>query len=130
MTNLEDILARLVSKLVGCRVAAIGAMDGLLVERYPAADDGPVQQRVPGAAELEHVAADLTSGLTLLAGEISTQLGSRVDELIALGESGGYLARRVGDDLFCFVVVNANADLGSVRREVEAVSRELAGVFA
>jgi predicted regulator of Ras-like GTPase activity (Roadblock/LC7/MglB family) len=130
VTNLEDIVARLVSRLVGCRVAAVAAMDGLLVERYPGVADGPEGQQLPGAAELEHVAADLTTSLTLLAGEISRQLGSRVDELIALGDSGGYLARRIGDDLFCFVIVNATADLGNVRREVEAVSRELAVVFA
>ena len=130
MTNLEHILGRLATRLVGCRVAAVAAMDGLLVERYPAEGEGPEVQRAPGAAELEHVAADLTSSLSLLAGEISRQLGSRIDEVIALGESGGYLARRVGDDLFCFVMVNANADLGSVRREVEGVCRELAAVFA
>lgn len=129
MTNLEDILARLASRLEGCRVAAISAMDGLLVERYPAPAEGPEAQLAPGAAELEHVAADLTTGLTLLAGEISRQMGSRVDQLMALGETGGYLARRVGDDLFCFVLVDGSADLGSMRGEVEDACRELAEVF-
>jgi predicted regulator of Ras-like GTPase activity (Roadblock/LC7/MglB family) len=76
------------------------------------------------------VAADLTTGLALLAGEISNQMGSRVDQLIALGETGGYLARRIGDDLFCFVLVDGTADLGSLRDEVEEAARELAAVFA
>lgn len=130
MVNLEDILARLSRSLVGCRVAAVGSMDGLLVERHPAVGEGPAAQQAPGAAELDHVAADITSGLSLLAGEVSAQLGSRIDELIALGENGGYLARRVDDDLFCFVMVNATADLGSVRREVEAACRALRGALA
>lgn len=129
MINLEDILARLASGLVGCRVAAVGSMDGLLVERYPAEGEGPAAQQAPGVTELEHIAADITSGLSLLAGDVSNELGSRIDELIALGENGGYLARRVGDDLFCFVMVNATADLGSVRRDVEAACRELKAVL-
>jgi len=129
VTNLEDILAGLASRLEGCRVVAIAAMDGLLVERYPGPLEGPDKKAAPGATELEHVAADLTTGLTLLAGEISRQMGSRVDLLMALGQTGGYLARRVGDDLFCFVLVDGTADLGSMRDEVERTSRELAAVF-
>lgn len=127
--NLEDILAGLVSRLDGCLVVGIAAMDGLLVERYPGPSEGPVGKVAPGATELEHVAADLTTGLTLMAGEISRQMGSRVDLLVALGETGGYMARRVGDDLFCFALVDGTADLGSLRDELEQTSRELAGVF-
>lgn len=129
MTNLEDILAGLASRLEGCRVVAVAAMDGLLVERCPGPNEGPENKVAPGATELEHVAADLTTGLTLMAGEISRQMGSRVDLLMALGETGGYMARRVGDDLFCFVLVDGTADLGSMRDEVEQTSRELATVF-
>jgi len=110
-------------------VAAIAAMDGLLVERYPGPGEGPTAAPAPGGAELEHVAADFTSGLTLMAGQISQQMGSRVDQLMMLGETGGYMARRVGDDLFCFVMVDGTADLGSMRDEVERASRELAGAF-
>ena len=130
VTDLEYILAGLVSRLGGCRVAVVATMDGLLVERYPAASEGNDVLRGVGAAELEHVTADMTSALTLLAEQISEQLGSRVDELIALGEYGGYLARRIGDDLFCFVLANASADLGTMRSEVEGVCRELTTVFA
>ncbi len=129
MTNLEDILAGLASRLEGCRVAAIAGMDGLLVERYPGPNEGPAATPAPGSSELEHVAADFTSGLTLMAGDISREMGSRVEQLIALGPTGGYMARRVGDELFCFVLVDGTADLGSLRDEVERASRELAGVF-
>ncbi len=130
MTDLEDILAGLWSRLHGCQVAAVVGMDGLLIERHPAPTDQGSLRQSPPDSELDHVAADLTSSLTQVAGEMSRQLAGRIDELIALGENGGYLARRVGDDLFCFVMVNASSDLGSVRREVEAVSRELLTAFA
>ncbi|MFA5569411.1 MAG: hypothetical protein WC972_12280, partial [Trueperaceae bacterium] len=79
---------------------------------------------------LERVAADLTSVLTIVAGEMSQQLGARIDELVALSESGGYLARRVNEELFLFVVVGASADLGSVRRLAAEVASELTGAFA
>ncbi len=89
MTNLEDVLARLWSQLPGCRVAAVVGMDGLLVERHPPETNG--LGSAPAADELEHVAADLTTVLTLVAGEMSRQVGGAIDELVALGETGGYL---------------------------------------
>lgn len=127
MTNLEDVLARLWSQLPGCRVAAVVGMDGLLVERHPPETNG--LGSAPAADELEHVAADLTTVLTLVAGEMSRQVGGAIDELVALGETGGYLARRIEPELFLFVVVGASADLGAVRREVAAVCEQLAGAF-
>lgn len=130
MTDLEDILARLWSQLPGCRVVAVVGMDGLLVERHPVGSQAGELRSAPDADELEHVAADLTTVLTLVGGEMSRQLGGRVDELVALGETGGYLARRIDDALFLFVVVGASADLGAVRREAADVCRELAGAFA
>ncbi|HET9028434.1 MAG TPA: hypothetical protein VFN07_12970 [Trueperaceae bacterium] len=130
MTDLEDILARLWAQLPGCRVVAVVGMDGLLVERHPVDGQAAELRSAPDADELEHVAADLTSVLTLVGGELSHQLGGRVDELIALGEAGGYLARRIDSELFVFVVVGASADLGAVRRETAEVCRQLAGAFA
>ncbi len=130
MTDLEDILAGLWSQLPGCRVVAVVGMDGLLVERHPNDGQAGVLRSAPGANELEHVAADLTTVLTLVAGEMSRQLGGQIDELVALGENGGYLARRVSPDLFLFVVVGASADLGSVRRAAADVTGQLAGAFA
>ncbi|HRN17586.1 MAG TPA: hypothetical protein PLU66_00775 [Trueperaceae bacterium] len=130
MMNLEDVLAGLWSRLPGCRVVAVVGMDGLLVERHPNDAQASKLRSAPGADELERVAADLTSVLTIVAGEMSQQLGARIDELVALSESGGYLARRVNGDLFLFVVVGASADLGSVRRLAAEVASELAGAFA
>lgn len=129
MTNLEDVLARLWAQLPGCRVAAMVGMDGLLVERHPEAGEAEALASAPDTGAVEYVAADLTTVLTLVAGEMSRQLGSRIDELVALGNAGGYLARRVDDELFLFVMVGASADLGAVRREVAGVCRELAGAF-
>lgn len=130
MTDLEDTLAKLWAQLPGCRVVAVVGMDGLLVERHPP-DGGAVElHSAPADSDLEHVAADLTTVFGVVAGEMSRQLGGRVDELVALGEEGGYLARRIDDELFVFVIVGPTADLGSVRREAAEVCRELAGAFA
>jgi predicted regulator of Ras-like GTPase activity (Roadblock/LC7/MglB family) len=130
MTNLEDVLAGHWAQLPGCRVAAVVGMDGLLVERHPSVDVGVAFGSAPGGDELEYLAADLTTAFTLVGGELSKQLGSRIDEFVALGESGGYLARRVDANLFLFVVVGATADLGVVRRAVAGVCEQLAAEFA
>jgi len=130
MTDLEDILARLWAQLPGCRVVAVVGMGGLRVDRHPVDCHAAELRSGPDADELEHVAADLTPVLSLAGGELSHRLGGRVDEVIALGEAGGYLARRIDSELFVFVVVGASADLGAVRRETAEVCRQLAGAFA
>lgn len=130
MTNLEDILARLWTNVEGCRVAALAGMDGLLIERHPAPAAAGTLRQSPEPEDLAHVVADLTSVLSIVAGELSRTVGGRVDEVIALGERGGYLARRIDDDLFCLVLVGAGAELGNVRKQVEQTSRELAVAVA
>lgn len=130
MTDLEDILASMWARLPGCKVVAVAGMDGLLVERHPSDAQAAELGSAPDEAALEHVAADLTTVLTLVGGEMSRQLGAAVDELVALGASGGYLARRIDPELFLFVIVGASADLGSVRREAADVCGRLAGAFA
>lgn len=130
MTNLEDILARLWTSVEGCRVAALAGMDGLLIERHPAPAAAGGLRQAPEPEDLAHVVADLTSVLFIVAGEMSRNVGGRVDEVIALGEHGGYLARRVDDELFCLVMVGATADLGNVRKQAEQTARELAVAVA
>lgn len=123
---MEEMLERLHTRLPGCRIAAIVGMDGLLVESYPELDSVRNTMFSMPTAGLQHVASDLTSAFQLLAGEPSKHLGDRVDEVLAISSAGGYVARRFGDELFCFVIVNATVDMTRARRELEAVTRRLA----
>jgi len=130
MTNLEDILTRLWTSVGGCRVAALAGMDGLLIERHPAPETAGALHQSLSPEDLAHVVADLTTVLGVMTGEMSRHVGGRIDEVVALSEHGGYLARRVGHDLFCLVVVSASAELDNVRRQVEQTARELAVAVA
>ncbi len=125
MTDLEDILAQLWSRVDGCRVAAIAGMDGLLIERHPRQNNEPAGFAGPSAAELDVIVADVTSLISITAGALSRQVGGRVDEVVAIGPTGGYLARRIGSDLFCLLIVGPGTDLANLRRQAETVSAGL-----
>lgn len=130
MTDLEDILARSWARIEGCRVAAVAGLDGLLIERHPNPTSEPALYSGPEADELDHIVADVTTLFGVVSGSMSKQLGTQVRELIAIGESGGYLAKRVSDDIFCLLLVGSGADLDNIRREAEVISRELNSAFA
>lgn len=130
MTDLEDILARAWTRVEGCRVVAIAGMDGLLIERHPNPSDEPAVYSGPEAETLEHLVADLTTLFGVTGGAMSRELGSPVLELIALGDNGGYYARRVDEELFCLLVAGAGSELENVRREAAALARELSVAFA
>jgi len=129
MTDLEDILARAWARVGGCRLVAVAGMDGLLIERHPVKDDDPALAAAPSAAALEHVVAEVTTLFGVTSGAMSRELGSPVTELLALGETGGYLARKVTPDLFCVFVTGPSADMANVRAEAEVLARELSGAF-
>jgi len=129
MTDLEDILARSWARIEGCRVAAVAGLDGLLIERHPNPASEPALYSGPDAEELDHVVADVTTLFGVVSGAMSKQLGSQVRELIAIGETGGYLAKRIADDIFCLLLVGAGADLEALRREAEAIGCELNAAF-
>ena len=119
MTDLEDILARAWSRVGGCRLVAVAGMDGPLIERHPGKPDDPTLAGAPEAETLEHVVAEVTTLFGVAGGAMSRELGSPVTELVALGEAGGYLARRVSPDLFCLFVTGASAYLSNVRSDAE-----------
>jgi len=129
MTDLEDILARSWARIEGCRVAAVAGLDGLLIERHPNPASEPALYSGPDSEELDHIVADVTTLFGVTAGSMSKLLGTQVRELIAIGESGGYLAKRISDDIFCLLLVGNGADLETIRREAEAISRELSAAF-
>lgn len=129
MTDLEDILARTWSRVSGCRLVAVAGMDGLLIERHPAKQDDPAFAAAPAPEAIEHIVAEVTTLFGVAGGAMSRQLGTPVAELLALGETGGYLARRLTPDLFCLFVTDATADLSNARAEAEVLARELRGAF-
>jgi len=130
MTDLEDILARAWTRIDGCKVVAIAGMDGLLIERHPNPSDEPAVYSGPEAESLEHLVAEVTTLFGVTAGAMSSELGTPVREVIALGDNGGYYARRIDPDLFCLLIVGPVAELENVRREGESLSRELGVAFA
>lgn len=129
MTDLEDILARSWARIDGCKVAAVAGLDGLLIERHPNPASESALYSGPGAEDLDHIVADVTTLFGVVGGSMSRQLGTQVRELIAIGESGGYLAKRISDDIFCLLLVGNGTDLETIRREAEAISRELSAAF-
>jgi|JRYE01.1.fsa_nt_gb predicted regulator of Ras-like GTPase activity (Roadblock/LC7/MglB family) len=129
MTDLEDILARSWARIEGCRVAAVAGLDGLLIERHPNPASEPALYSGPDAEELDHIVADVTTLFGVVGGAMSRQLGTPIRELIAIGESGGYLAKRISEDIFCLLLVGNGADLENIRREAEVISRELSAAF-
>lgn len=129
MTDLEDILARSWARVEGCRVAAVAGLDGLLIERHPNPASEPALYSGPDSEELDHIVADVTTLFGVVGGAMSRQLGTPVRELIAIGEAGGYLAKRISDDIFCLLLVGSGADLDNLRREAEVISRELSTAF-
>lgn len=100
-------------------------MDGLLIERHPRQNNEPSGFAGPNPAELDVIVADVTSILSIAAGALSRQVGGRVDEFVAIGPTGGYLARRIGGDLFCLLIVGPGTDLANLRRQAETVSSGL-----
>ncbi len=129
MTDLEDILARAWARVEACRVVAVAGMDGLLIERHPGPQDEAALAATPSSESIDHVVAEVTTLFGVTGGAMSRELGSPIAELIALGEAGGYLARRVSPDLFCVFVTGASADLSNVRAGAEELARELSGAL-
>lgn len=96
-----------------------------MIERHPRQNNEPAGFAGPSPAELDVIVADVTSLLSIAAGALSRQVGGRVDEVVAIGPTGGYLARRIGSELFCLLIVGPGTDLANLRRQAETVSSGL-----
>ena len=114
----EAIFKGVVGEIWGCQVVVSNRIQ-----------DDPALAGAPAPEALEHVVAEVTTLFGVTAGAMSRELGSPVSELVALGETGGYLARRVTPELFCLFVTGATADLANVRSEAEELARDLSGAF-
>ncbi len=120
MTDLDEILAFLVDNVDGALVAAVGGVDGLLVDKYP--DEG---RSLTGAtAELTNVLLSARSIFSdyLEAGPLS--------ELILTSDSTIVYLRSLNDAFFCLILMNASGNIGKARLYSEEASRKVLEVFA
>ena len=112
MQDLDQILAYLVNHVDGALSAAVGGMDGLLIEQYSADE-----------RDLTAVAAEQTSLLSFSQAAYSKALegGDLKEVIVSADEVVGY-TRLLGDDLFCLVVLSASGNLGKARLYSDQVS--------
>jgi predicted regulator of Ras-like GTPase activity (Roadblock/LC7/MglB family) len=105
MASLDDILARLVQQVDGAMLAAIGSMDGLVVEQHP--HSGPDLGAV--AAELTHV----LRGLNRAFGE-HLDNGTPRELMVTTDRALGFV-RVVTPDIYLLVTMNPSGNLGKAR---------------
>lgn len=119
MMELDEILATLVSQVDGATAAAVGGMDGLLVERYP-----------PQGRDLTAVAAELTDLLGACRAAIGERLGGGpLREVIVITDKLTGYARVLTEELFCLVVLESGGNIGKARLYGERAARHLLAVL-
>lgn len=120
MTELDDILANLVDRVDGATAAAVGSMDGLLIE-----------QSVTQGQDLSPLVAELTnllSGGTRVLG--SHVAGGALAELILAGEKLVTYARLLDSGLFCVILLEASGNLGKARLYTRQSERPILDALA
>lgn len=117
--ELDDILESLVDDVDGALVAAVGGMDGLLVERYP--DEG---------RDLHAATAEVTNLLNTAGTMLGEHLeGGAVSELVVTGERLVAYVRVLDADFFCTVVMNPSGNIGKARLFSERAGAKVMEVF-
>ena len=118
MRSLEDILDRLLAQADGAVAAALGGMDGLLVEQRPAA--GP---------DLTTVVAELTGALADIRRAVTEALeGGPVTAVDVRGEHVRALVQHVSSEHYLVLAVHPAADAVLAERalgEATTAVREL-----
>lgn|SRR5690554_4571608 len=105
MTELDEILAGLTDQVDGSIAAAVGGMDGLVVEQAGGARD----ELMAFIAELTNV---LTAGSAALEGRLD---GGPLQELILSAERSVAYVRILNQDLYCVLLLEAGGNLGKAR---------------
>ncbi len=120
MRELDDILAFVVSNIDGAQFAALGSMDGLLIEQHPKGDP-----------DLAAYAAEMTNVLIALARLDGAGMeAGRLRELMATSERLLSYVRLVNREIFLAIVMNPSGNLGKARLYSEQVKAELLEVLA
>lgn len=105
MTELDEILATLESQVDGATAAAVGSMDGLVVEQ-----SGSQAHLLPAFV------AELTNVLNASRAALTQRLSAGgLNELILSAESQVAYVRVLNQDLFCVILMEAGGNLGKAR---------------
>lgn len=120
MTELDEILGTLVDNVDGTLYAAVGGMDGLLIEQAPRTGE-----------DLSAATAEVTNVLTYTRSAFGTTLdGGDIKELIVTAEKMVAYTRMLDDELFCIVIMNPAGNIGKARLYSEQAARQILEVFA
>ena len=108
-----------VSSVDGSLYAALGGMDGLLIEQYPKEEH-----------DLSALAAEYTNVFTAVSrlGATGFELGDTRDVMITSERLMSY-ARILSDDLFLIVVMNPSGNLGKARMYSDQVAPKILEFF-
>ncbi len=105
MTELDEILAGLTDQVDGSIAAAVGGMDGLIVEQAGGARD-----------EMMAFVAELTNVLTYGANAVDGRLhGGALQEVILSAERNVAYVRILNADLYCVLLLEAGGNIGKAR---------------
>jgi predicted regulator of Ras-like GTPase activity (Roadblock/LC7/MglB family) len=120
MTELDDILANLVDRVDGATAAAVGSMDGLLIEQ--SVTQG--QDLAPLVAELTNL---LSGGKRALGSHVA---GGPLSELILTAEQLVTYTRLLDSTLFCVIIIEAGGNLGKARLYARQAARSILEALA
>jgi predicted regulator of Ras-like GTPase activity (Roadblock/LC7/MglB family) len=119
MQELDQLLAYLVNNVDGALSAAVGGMDGLLIEQYP--------QQAQGLSAL---AAETTNILVNTRNAYSGGLsGGALREVIVTTEKYVGYTRLLNDELFCLVIMNPVGNIGKARLYSAQAAKRILEVF-
>ncbi len=105
MTELDEILAGLTDQVDGSVAAAVGGMDGLVVEQAGGA-----------RAEMAAFVAELTNVLTSAGSALGNRLSAGpLTELILTAERYVAYVRILSPDLYCVLLLESGGNIGKAR---------------
>src|SRR5690625_4430595 len=105
MTELDEILAGLTDQVDGSVAAAVGGMDGLVVEHAGSARE-----------ELDAFIAELTNVLTASSSALGRRLdGGALQELILTAERSVAYVWVLNRDLYCVLLLEPGGNIGKAR---------------
>jgi len=115
MQEFDKILAQLVNNVDGARSAAVGGMDGLLIEQYPAQGE-----------DLAALAAEQSNILNSTQSAYASTLSSQgLREIIVVTDNLIGYTRLLSDELFCIIVMDAAGNIGKARIYTEQAAPQI-----